>query len=250
MKNKNIQNLTSLWLLTGKTFNAQQTISGFETVNITFSEWPNRIWSQQQTMLSDRVHIVKEIMHKSNSSITFTEWRELDENDSAGAYGLKLKSEQIGMSLRLRDYIMQHTAGSSVAFIRITDKTNAKLWSDLFLQSFGYLISDEVIYGIKNQVEFYNLEYEKHLVGTVMIYKLDNSIGIHSLGIITEFRKKGLAEKVMNAILLKAQKENLEYAHLQSSPMGINLYKKLGFKESFKMYNYIDLINNSGRKSR
>ena len=250
MKDRNIQNLTSIWLLTGKAFNAQQTISGFETVNIPFSEWPNRIWDQQQAMCSDKSHIVKEIIQKINPSMAFTEWKELDENDSADAYGLKLKNEQIGMSLCLKDYIIQQTDGSSVDFIRITDKTNAKQWSDLFLQSFGYLIPDEVIYGIKDQVEFYNLEYEKHLVGTVMIYKLDNSIGIHSLGIITEFRKKGLAEKVMNAVLIKAQKENLDYVHLQSSPMGINLYKKLGFKELFKMYNYIDSINISGQKSR
>ncbi len=239
MKDSNIKNLTSIWLLAGKAFNARQTISGFEVINIPFSEWPNRIWSQQQATLSDRRDVVKDIMQKNNPSITFSEWRELDDNDSANEYGLRLKNEQIGMSLCLRDYNTQQTDNKPIEFIRITDRADAKLWSNLFFQSFGYLISDEVIYKIKDQVEFYNLRYEGQLVGTVIIYTLDNSVGIHSLGITAEFRKKGLAEKAMDAILSKAQKENLDYAHLQSSPMGITLYKKLGFKEIFKMYNYI-----------
>ncbi|MDH6310550.1 hypothetical protein M2451_003360 [Dysgonomonas sp. PFB1-18] len=38
MKKENIDNLTSLWTLTGTAFDAYQSVYGFETVNIGFSE--------------------------------------------------------------------------------------------------------------------------------------------------------------------------------------------------------------------
>jgi len=188
-------------------------------------------------MTSDRSNEVKRIIREINPAMTFSEWKGLNESDSTIDYDMRLKSVQIGMSLCLKDYNMQ-PADYSIDLIPIGNSTGAKLWSRLFQQSFGYLISDIVIDRIKDRVAFLNLKFEGQFVGTVAVYKLDNSIGIHSLGITEQFRKRGLAGKVMRKILADAQKEGLDYAHLQSSPMGIDVYKRIGFEEIFKMYNY------------
>lgn len=237
MKTGNIQNLTSLWLLAGKAFNAAQIVSKFEIVNISFSEWPNRIWSLEQ-ITSDKKDIVKQIMQKNNPAMTFSVFQDLSEENHADDYGLKMKNLQVGITLPLKDYNLSQI-DSRIELVLVDNQECATLWSNLFQQSFGYTISDKIVMKIKDQVEFYNLKYNNLFVGTVAIYRLDNSIGIHSLGIIPQFRNKGFAEESMKVILAKAKKDNLNYAHLQSSFMGINIYKKLGFKEIFNVYNYI-----------
>lgn len=236
MKERNIKNLVSLWMLTGKAFDAYRGVSGFDTINIDLSEWPNRIWSYE-SMTSDRIIEVKRIIREINPALTFSEWKGLNESDSAIEYDMRLNSMQIGVSLWLKDYNMQPT-DSQINLIPIGNSSGAGLWSSLFQQSFGYLISDIVIDRIKDQVAFFNLKFEGQFVGTVAINKLDNSIGIHSLGITEQFRKRGLAGKVMRMILADAKNEGIDYVHLQSSPMGMDVYKRIGFEEIFKMYNY------------
>lgn len=237
MKEENIKNLTSLWALVGNAFNVNQLVDGFQIVNISFSEWPNRIWDFRHT-LYNRKEILKEIIRKMNPNMIFSEWKELNEKDQTSVYDLRLKSLQVGMSLHLEEYDALQTK-SKICLVRIENTTDAKLWSYLFQQSFGYFISEMIIDKIKDQVAFYNIRYDKDFAGTVATYELDNSIGVHSLGILEQFRKKGIAEIVMKMILEDAQKGGLDCVHLQSSAMGLNVYKRLGFKEIFKMYNYV-----------
>ncbi|MDH6310551.1 ribosomal protein S18 acetylase RimI-like enzyme [Dysgonomonas sp. PFB1-18] len=141
------------------------------------------------------------------------------------------------MSLCLKDYKVIPVS-NSIDIVPVENLADATLWSNLFQQSFGYLISDRVIDVIKDQVSFCNLKYEDQFIGTMVTYKLDNSIGIHSMGNTEPFRKRGFAEMAMQVVLSDAIEEGLDYAHLQASPMGLSVYKKLGFEEIFKMYNY------------
>ncbi len=46
-----------------------------------------------------------------------------------------------------------------------------------------------------------------------------------------EFRKQGLAEKLLKMAIEDSKKMNLSYIDLKASQMGLPLYKKLGFKE-------------------
>jgi len=237
MKEENINNLTSLWTLVGNAFNANQFVEGFQIVNIPFSEWPNRIWDFRHTTCN-RKETLKEIIRKTNPNMIFSEWKELSEKDQTTVYDMRLKSLQIGMSLHLEEYNALQI-NSQISLVRIENATDAKLWSHLFQQSFGYFISEMIIDKIKDQVAFYNIRYDNDFAGTVAIYELDNSIGVHSLGILEQFRKKGIAEIVMKMILSDAQKGGFDCVHLQSSSMGLSVYKKLGFEEIFKMYNYV-----------
>ena len=52
------------------------------------------------------------------------------------------------------------------------------------------------------------------------------------------YRKQGFTEVVMHQLLQNKKNNKLENAPLQSSMLGLDIYKKIGFEEIFKMGNY------------
>ena len=48
----------------------------------------------------------------------------------------------------------------------------------------------------------------------------------------SEYRKNGIGSNVINKIIEEAKKENVSIINLQATEDGINVYKKIGFKET------------------
>lgn len=57
-----------------------------------------------------------------------------------------------------------------------------------------------------------------------------------------EYRKQGIATRLMEMLLNEAKRLNLDYVELKSTKQGYTLYKKLGFKEN--QSKYLDLKYN------
>lgn len=238
MIHKNINNLTSLWLTAAKPFHAFMEIKTFNRVAINFSDWPNRLWEEPQIVISDGAAI-KEVLLNSATELLFSKWISLenDEHSLADKLGLTLKSTQIGMSLSLLEYT-NNTQTSKLSFVKIVSVEHATLWENIFKQCFNYSIAHQLIMAIKDQVNFYLIADNQNTIGCVATFVKDNQIGIHSLGILNNYRKRGFAASIMHQILQEAQHSGLENVHLQSSRLGLNIYKTIGFKEIFKMCNY------------
>jgi len=238
MKQQNIDNLTSLWLLASEPFGAYRKSGSYNIVELDFSEWPNRVWQTEENGKIGTEN-VKEVLRQSSTNPTFTKWNVLqyDEHQEAENLGLSLKSIQIGMSLNLRNYNIQ-PSNHSLFLDQVNNAEKAVLWSDVFRQCFGYSISPKIIEAIKDDVAFYLINDNQNTVGSVATFIKDNQIGIHSLGVLDRYRKQGIAETVMHILLQEAKNNGLVNAHLQSSMLGLGIYKKIGFEEIFKMCNY------------
>lgn len=238
MKQQNIDNLTSLWMLASEPFNAYKKIVGFHVIAIDFSEWPNRVWQDPKNERLGTDH-VKRILQQCPTELTYTKWVSLqdDEHQEAGNLGLTLKSIQIGMSLNLQRYDTP-SLNSNLFLNRVNNEQKAVLWSEVFQQCFNYSISQKIIDKIKNEVTCYLIVENLNVVGCVATFIKDNQIGIHSLGILHHYRKQGFAEAVMHQLLQEAKSNHVEKAHLQSSMLGLGIYRKIGFEEIYKMYNY------------
>lgn len=236
--NDNLDNLISLWVLASKHFNTYHSISGFNIAEVKDSQWPNRIWPAERGRMVDFMTL-QTIINGSSSALTFTNWEDQTNKFSPNnlALGMRLISTQIGMSLSLSAY--SHVPPDlSVVLTVVEDESSIQRWSTIFHQCFGYIISSAVIKALKNNVQYYLISNQNITIGCVSTFVKDNQIGIHSLGILKEFRKKGFAEKVMYKLLDQSLNSGISYAHLQSSPMGRSIYTKLGFKELFQMSNY------------
>lgn len=234
--NTNIKNLTSLWKTVGNSFDSYHKTPDFEYCEIKDSEWPNRLWVDQN-ITQYTIDLIKEKLAATTSSITLPIWNSYNKNEDSilELNGFILKFEQVGMSLKLDK---PFDIKSDVIIQLVTNSTEAKLWSELFIKSFGYKISSETIHKTLNKINYYIAYNDGIAVGTAILHKTNNVVGIHSVGIPTEMRRRGYAEQIMKLLINIAVENRNEYVTLQASSMGKNLYLKLGFEEQFVIKNY------------
>jgi ribosomal protein S18 acetylase RimI-like enzyme len=95
---------------------------------------------------------------------------------------------------------------------------------------------------------FYAVDGDK-VVGWADIFPEDNPRMSHrgslGMGLLSDYRKKGLGEKLLGAVLEKAKEFGLEKVELNvytSNTAAIKLYKKMGFTEEgcIKKYRKLD----------
>ena len=234
--NANIKNLTSLWETVGISFDSYSKTSDFEYSEIKDSEWPNRLWLHQN-ITQDTVRLIKEKLAATTSNITIPIWNIYNKNEDTilEHNGFNIKFEQVGMSLKLNK---PFDITGDVKIQLVTNSTEAKLWSELFIKSFGYKTSSETIMKTLNEISYYIAYHDGLPVGTAISHKTNNVVGIHSVGIPPEMRRKGYAEQIMRLLINMAIEDRNEYMTLQASSMGKGLYLKLGFEEQFVIKNY------------
>lgn len=234
----NINNLTALWRLASNMYNGLKINSNYNIAKVRDSEWPNRIWNTN-IFEEDDLSELHELLKETNSQLIYTKWYEKIDKiiDESQNLGLSLLFSQIGMSLSLEDYI-SCKASEFTKLIEIDSDDSVNQWALVFFKCFGYNIPSQVIKFLKSKVKYYLIYKGNTIIGCVSIFQKDNEIGIHSLGILKEYRKNGYAEEVMHLLLSEAKNVGIAYAHLQSSLLGLSIYIKIGFKVLFQMGNY------------
>ncbi len=236
LKQQSIDNLTSLWLAAGIAFGNYQQHTAFDSIQVPGSEWPNRIWPKNDVTL-EILNNAADFSRNNQLPLTLSHWGDFERSlhPLFDAAGFEAKSEQIGMSLKLSTPFEQL---GRISLETVTSSEQAKIWAELYPQSFGYIISAEILEKANNTIQFYLVRKKGQAIGTAMVLESNGVVGIHGVGIIPDFRKQGYAEEVMAVLLNNAIAKNIKLATLQSSAMGKNIYKKLGFTEDFLMINY------------
>lgn len=232
----NINNLTNLWTIASKPFNGFATDHLISYCQINNAEWPNRIWATQQLSV-DIIQNIKEISENSNANLRFVNFENLEVNNTTiiESLGFKLTSSLPGMSLKLNQYIPQSTR---INLKMVTNKAEAKKWSSIFKEAFGYLISAETVLKSMDKIKYYIIYDKKTVIGTIILHQTNNIAGIHSLGVLPDMRGKGYAKEIMHFILNEALKQGATLATLQASSIAKKMYENLGFKIDFTMNNY------------
>ena len=237
VKKENIENLTGLWLTVGKSANAYYSDTMMSYCKIRFSGWPNRLWFCKEV---NEVNLkrAKDILLKSAVNLKISHWDFIQK--AAGRmfkkHGFIKSSEQIGMAL---EFDKKYELVRLIRLHKVTNKENAGLWSELFQKAFNYQISDTLVSLTFSELNYFIATYENQPVGTcIMYHNSKDIIGIHSLGIIPEMRRKGFAEDMMKQILNQSMEEGFKHATLQASEMAKNMYEKLGFSTQFLMSNH------------
>jgi len=238
MKNikNNVNNLTNLWTIASKSFNGFATDHLISYCQINNAEWPNRIWTTQHLSV-DIIQSIKEISENSNANLRFVNFENLEANNTnlIESLGFKLTSSLPGMSLKLNQYFPKSTR---VKLKMVKTKAEAKKWSSIFKEAFGYLISAETVLKSMHKTNYYLIYDQKIVVGTIILHYTNNIVGIHSLGVLPDMRGKGYAKEIMHFILNEAIKQGATLATLQASSIVKKMYEKLGFKTDFTMNNY------------
>jgi predicted GNAT family acetyltransferase len=89
------------------------------------------------------------------------------------------------------------------------------------------VINKETLVHNYENVKFYLVHLGEKPIGTLTLFQTGNIMGIHGVGVIPEMRKRGFAEEIMKFAINEAVDANAEYAQLQASPLGKNIYSRL-----------------------
>lgn len=232
----NINNLTDFWKTVGTPFLSYHKNDTFEYCKIEDSGWPNKLWLRNDITKNNLPDIITTM--QSNSGLVLPYWDIFGTKsyEILEAYGFTLKTEQVAMALKLdQKFALQNT----LSFKKIDNEQDAKIWSDLYPNAFGYVISKEILIHNHNDVHFYLVFQDNQPIGTFMLFQTGNNIGIHGVGVIPEIRRKGFAEEIMKFALNLSIDLKADYALLQASAMGKDIYTRLGFEDLFIIKNYV-----------
>ncbi|MDL2142707.1 GNAT family N-acetyltransferase [Flavobacterium tructae] len=232
----NLNNLTGMWKTVSSSFLSYHATPLFEYSKVENSGWPNKLWFRKDITKNDIGEITKTM--QANSELAFAYWDIYGTKsyEILDAYGFSLKSEQVAMALKLdQKFALQN----NLSFKRVTTEQDAKIWADLYPHAFGYVISKEILIHNHHDVQFYLVSLDNQPIGTFMLFQTQNTIGIHGVGVIPEMRRKGFAEEIMKYALNLSIDLNGDYALLQASAMGKDIYTRLGFEDLFVIKNYV-----------
>ena len=164
--------------------------------------------------------------------------REILEQAEAGAVtrlgallhemGYALLATQTGMLLRLDP----ETAGAPQPGVVRVARAEIGAWSDAVCRAFH---KPDELPSFQAMAEcddcfFYACREGGAIVGTTLLYTRDGNAGIHEVGVLPEYRRSGIAEKLVRHALYQAGRSGARLATLQASAMGEPLYRKLGFQ--------------------
>ncbi|NGN97880.1 GNAT family N-acetyltransferase [Grimontia sp. S25] len=116
---------------------------------------------------------------------------------------------------------------------RVSTPKQVTDWTAACSNAFNYVIDEAVIQHLNadSNSHIFALYKEGEIAGTVILYKTGNTLGIHQLGTLREFRKMGVASALMQHSLALAKELGCEYVTLQASKAGLPLYEQLGFQQ-------------------
>lgn len=232
----NIDNLTGLWKTVGTPFLSYHKNDSFEYCKIENSGWPNKLWFIKDITAQDLPKIIETLQSISGLVIPYWDIFGSNSNEILQANELSIKTEQFAMALKLGQ---KFTFETQLTFKKVLNNEDAKIWSDLYPNAFGYVISKEILIQNNQNVQFYLVSLDEKPIGTFMLFQTGKTIGIHGVGVIPEMRRKGYAEEIMKFVLNLSIDLNVEYAQLQASAMGKEIYTKLGFEDLFVIKNYV-----------
>jgi len=234
--NANIDNLTSLWKSSSIPFQSYYSDSKFSYCYIENSDWPNKLWLNQDVD-QEIIPLIKEKILSISVPLIIPYWDIYENNFSEDLeeQGFTKLFEQVGMSLKISKPLKTQ---DNLNIQLVSNNSQTNLWAKLFEMSFGYKIPEEILLETKNEIDYYIAYTQNQAVGTAISYRTNNIMGIHSVGIPPEIRRKGYAEQIMKLLINSAVEDNCDYMTLQASDMGKNLYLSLGFKEQFIIKNY------------
>ena len=89
------------------------------------------------------------------------------------------------------------------------------------------------------EVDAYLAIFEGVPVGISMIFYGSGVAGIYNVGVLPEYRKRGIGTALTMEPLYQAKKKGYEISILSSSESGFKIYSQIGYKECCKFNQYI-----------
>ena len=180
--------------------------------------WPNKVWRNDFSQVSTEVEL------KSQRLVSVEPLAETS--------NFELKSQLVMMNLQFTT-LKPVTDCSTTAVISEIRAGELEQWVAACGRAFGYQIESESIGRLlpDNNATLLAYRINGEIAGTAIGYKTGNTLGVHQVGVVPDFRGQGLARKLMLELIQLAQRQECTTVSLQASKAGLPLYEQLGFKQ-------------------
>jgi GNAT superfamily N-acetyltransferase len=162
-------------------------------------------------------------------------------------HGLVLEADRPGFGLELEGLLEPAVpAGGSVE--RVRDPSALSSWIDVVGRAFddpGFAERPSVEafrrYGFGNDAPFrhYILRIEGSPVGAATLSLGAGVAGLGNIAVVPEARRGGVGTAVAAAALSQARELGVRIAALSADPLGVGLYRRLGFREISRHLTYV-----------
>ncbi|MFX0182026.1 MAG: GNAT family N-acetyltransferase [Candidatus Hodarchaeota archaeon] len=88
-------------------------------------------------------------------------------------------------------------------------------------------------------LENYIAIFQEQPVAIASVFYYGGIAGIFNIATLPGYRRQGIGTAITLAPLMAAKKKDYEIAWLESSEMGVNLYKRIGFQEFCRFFRCI-----------
>lgn len=162
-------------------------------------------------------------------------------------HGLTYLFDLVGMSVDLRTFSRPGSRPEGLRIESVRTQEDLRAYMRVASRSFdirGDLLEEvtdvELALGLDNPQRRRYLGYLRGVpVSTSMLFLAERVAGIFLVATVPEARARGIGAAVTVAALDDAASRGYRIAVLQSSPMGLSMYRSLGFREDFRMALYV-----------
>jgi len=213
--------------------------------------WFNAVLCSRDATAADNAFIDESLAYfRDKNTIEISWWLE-DGVDAAGwdallsPRGFKLAGGPSGMSvdLSLLNESINLPSGTEIKIV--SEEKSVSDCAEVGINGFGFPpdwkdIAIDFLLGMGLDAPYrsYVVYWEGKPVSTAAVFLGQEVAGIYSVATTPEARGKGFGAAVTLAPLLDARKMGYRVGILQASEMGFPVYKRMGFKQDFKVGSY------------
>ncbi len=173
--------------------------------------------------------------------------RPVDLGSRLEAHGWMLGDEAPGMAIGLETLDESLSSPASLTIERVQDEETLRTWlrimtvsSEIPEEGLTFLLELVSRHGFTDgpSVHYYLGVLDDKPVATSLLYLGAGVAGIYNVATLPEVRRQGSGSALTIAPLLQARAWGYRIGTLQSTPMGLNLYRRLGFREYCTFHAY------------
>ncbi len=164
------------------------------------------------------------------------------------ARGFRRTSDEPGMAVDLQALDGEMMLPADFVIERVNDSTMLKKWSEIFTTAFGQPGSAaEAVFAVETDLGVGEHPWRRLYVGslrgapvaTSMLFLGAGVAGIHGVGTLPEARRRGIGRAMAVLPLLEARAVGYRIGALHASPLGVGVYRRLGFREYCRLCRYV-----------
>jgi GNAT superfamily N-acetyltransferase len=166
---------------------------------------------------------------------------------SLEAHGFTQAGNEPGMAVDIQSLPENISAPPGLTIEQVKDIETLKKWFGVFAIGFGmpdfvvdtfFSISAGIGFGAQNPLINYIGWLKSEPVATVSLLLEAGVAGIYCVATVPDARRKGIATAMTFKALVEGRLRGYRVGILQASEMGASVYRKLGFREYFKIDHY------------